>query len=44
MKIDQVSLFLQRVVENKGDLPSLPKPAANQTSAQAEQSENIKHR
>ena len=45
MKIDQVSLFLQRVVENKDDLPSLlPKPAPNQTSAQTEQSENNKHR
>ena len=36
MKIDQVSLFLQRVVENKDDLPS---PAPNQTSAQLRQSQ-----
>ena len=41
MKIDQVSLFLQRVVENKDDLPSLPNPATNQTPAQTEQKVKI---
>ena len=36
MKIDQISLFLQRVVENKDDLPSL-----QQTKPQAEQKVKI---
>ena len=36
MKIDQVSLFLLRVGENKDDLPS---PAPNQTSAELRQSQ-----
>ena len=36
MKITRVSLFFQRVVENKDDLPS---PAPNQTSAQLRQNQ-----
>ena len=41
MKIDQVSLFLQRVVENKDDLPSLDQTKLSSAQTEPKKIANI---